>query len=166
MADISRLYLDTNVFIAMAEGADELSSALYDLVASQVADEQFLCTSELAPAELLVKPYRDGNDPLIQLYDSWITPGGWLEVGPVERSVLWYAAVVRQQYRAIKLPDAIHVSTAIGMQSSHYLTGDKGLPEELNLVHTRWGMTRGPARLGVVRLSVESVKKIAQERKS
>lgn len=160
MLDIDRLYLDTNVFIAMAEGANDLSSALYDLAADQGMASGFLCTSELALAELLVKPYRDQNNELIDLYDGWISSGSWLEVGPVDRMVLRYAAVLRQQYPAMKLPDAIHLSTAIGFGCSHCLTGDTRLPEEIRLIHTRWRMTKGPAVLRLVLLNLDNVTRI------
>lgn len=165
MRNINRLYLDTNVFIAMAEGDDDLSSALYDLASSNYPDGDFLFTSELALAELLVKPYREQNDELISLYDNWIQPDGWLEAGPVDRNILRYAAVVREKFQGIKLPDAIHISTAIGFKCSHILTGDKRLPENLQLHHTRWAITQGPAELRTIRLNVENVNQIVDGRK-
>jgi predicted nucleic acid-binding protein len=164
MASIARLYLDTNVFIAMAEGADDLSSELYGLVGAQRPEQAFLCTSELSLAELLVQPYRDENDGLIQLYDNWINSGAWLEVRPVDRGVLWYAAVVRQQYRSVKLPDAIHISTAIGLDCTHFMSGDRRLPSEIILYHKRWGTERGPAKLAMLPLDLDTVTRIRGER--
>ncbi|WP_024586681.1 PIN domain-containing protein [Aliihoeflea sp. 2WW] len=163
MASIERLYLDTNVFVAMAEGADDLSSELYGLVGTQRPGQAFLCTSELSLAELLVQPYRDENDGLIQLYDNWINSGAWLEVRPVDRGVLWYAAVVRQQFRSVKLPDAIHISTAIGLGCTHFISGDRRLPSEINLYHKRWGTERGPAKLAVLPLDLDTVTRIRGE---
>jgi predicted nucleic acid-binding protein len=157
MASIERLYLDTNVFIAMAEGADDLSAALYGLVADQQSKQRFLCTSELSLAELLVRPYREENDSLVQLYDNWIMPSSWLDVGPVDRNVLWFAAVVRQQHGSIKLPDAIHISTAIGLGCSHILTGDQRIPREISLTHKRWGIRNGPAKLEVLSLDPQTI---------
>jgi predicted nucleic acid-binding protein len=149
MASIARLYLDTNVFIAMAEGADDLSSELYGLVGAQRPEQAFLCTSELSLAELLVQPYRDENDGLIR---------------PVDRGVLWYAAVVRQQYRSVKLPDAIHISTAIGLDCTHFMSGDRRLPSEIILYHKRWGTERGPAKLAMLPLDLDTVTRIRGER--
>lgn len=163
MASIERLYLDTNVFVAMAEGVDDLSAELYELIGAQLPERKFLCTSELSLAELLVRPYRDENDALIQLYDNWINSGAWLEVRPVDRGVLWYAAVVRQQYRSVKLPDAIHISSAIGMGCTHFMSGDKRLPSEINLFHKRWGTENGPARLVVLPLDLDTVTRIRGE---
>lgn len=166
MPAVSRLYLDTNIFIALGEGSDDISTVLYELIGRQVPDEDFLFTSELSLAELLVQPYRQKNDELVSLYDNWIRPGSWLTVGPVDRSVLWYAAQVRVQYNSIKLPDAIHLSTAIGFECTHFLTGDKRIPDEIELWHERWGMVRGPSRLSVIRLSVDMVRELVAERRS
>src|SRR6185312_2986825 len=153
---VRRLYLDTNVFIAMAEGEDRLSSILYEMVGTQEPDEPFLYTSELSLAELIALPYRHSNDALIQLYDDWITDGGWLSVGPVARSVLWHAALIRSQYASIKLPDAIHLSTAIGFECAHFLTGDQRLPKNIELFHERWGIRNGPIQLEVLTLTNET----------
>ncbi|RST86830.1 PIN domain-containing protein [Aquibium carbonis] len=150
--EIKRLYLDANILILLGEGKDERASLLTELaVGQETSSTPFLCTSELTLAELLVKPYREQDDRLIQQYESWMTPGGFMEIGPVHSSALRYAAVLRSQYGSIKLPDAIHLSTAIGFGCSHFLSGDTRIPDRIELFHTRWGLTRGPSILDVLR---------------
>ncbi len=150
--EITRLYLDANILILLGEGKDERASLLTELaVGQETSSTPFLCTSELTLAELLVKPYREQDDRLIQQYENWMTPGGFMEIGPVHSSALRYAAVLRSQYGSIKLPDAIHLSTAIGFGCSHFLSGDTRIPDRIELFHTRWGLTRGPSILDVLR---------------
>jgi predicted nucleic acid-binding protein len=150
--EITRLYLDANILILLGEGKDERASLLTELaVGQETSSTPFLCTSELTLAELLVKPYREQDDRLIQQYENWMTPGGFMEIGPVHSSALRYAAVLRSQYGSIKLPDAIHLSTAIGFGCSHFLSGDTRIHDRIELFHTRWGLTRGPSILDVLR---------------
>lgn len=164
MAAINRLYLDTNIFIALGEGTDAISALLFDLIARQMPEERFLFTSELSLAELLVHPYRERNEELISLYDNWITSGGWLTAGPVNRSVLLSAALIRAQYGSIKLPDAIHLSTAIGFECTHFLTADKRLPSEIRIRHERWGSSQGPAEISVLKLEPDVLRHLINER--
>lgn len=121
-----RIYLDTNFFIAMLEPADEALAAqltrLYSLNDGSI--EPFLATSELTLAELLVGPYKGNNGHLIRTYENMFTPGGVLEVGPIDRNVLKQAARLRALQPQLKLPDAIHIATAQAHQCSHFLTYD------------------------------------------
>ena len=149
---VGRLYLDTNIFIALKEGGGPVATLLVELVAAVKPGQlPFLFTSELTLAELLPKPYAERRDDLIDQYDNWILPSGWLNVGPVSRDVLWYAAVLRSQHRSIKLPDAIHVSTAFGFECTHLLTADTDLSGKIELHHSRFGVTRGHLAVEVLR---------------
>lgn len=151
MEAVQRLYVDSNIFIRLFEGNDEIATALAELFLLETKrPEQPLATSELTLAEVLVVPYREQNDRLIDAYDGWTKSNDYLEVGPLDRGVLWYAALLRSQYQSLKLPDAIHVSTAIGMRCSHFLSADRRLADRYELTHTRHGVTKGPASVEVV----------------
>jgi predicted nucleic acid-binding protein len=150
MNSFRRVYCDTNIFIRIFEGRDEIARHLLRLLgAIRPREPTFLVTSELTLAEVLVAPYRLRKDGLFQRYDDAIMTGGMLEVGPVDRSVLYFAAVLRADYRKLKLPDAIHLSTAFGFGCTHFLTFDR-LESEYTLSHERWGYRRGEARLEVI----------------
>jgi predicted nucleic acid-binding protein len=141
MTHVPRLYLDTNAFIFAVEEQSERSNLLMDLFsASEAADRAMLVTSELTLAEVLVKPYRNLEDELISRYDAMIRDSAWLDVQPVARPALWYAGVLRSQ-SGIKLPDAIHLSTAFGSECTHFLTADKALRTIGELSHLDFGMT-------------------------
>jgi predicted nucleic acid-binding protein len=130
-------------------------------------ESPFLCTSELSLAELLVRPYREKNETLIQLYDNLIQrQNPWLEVGPVDHQTLWYAAVLRAGYPSIKLPDAIHLTTAIGFSCSHFLTADARIRGPVELLHEREGRFRGSASLEVLRPDASVLKSIIESRTS
>ncbi len=141
--EVKRLYLDANILILMGEGLDTRTALLAEIVASVPASQPtFLCTSELTLAELLVKPYRDEDDRLIAQYESWLVPGGFLEISSVTSFVLRHAAALRAQHKALKLADGIHIASAIGLNCSHLLSADKRLPSKIELLETRWLASR------------------------
>ena len=142
MTELPRIYLDTNAFIFSVEEQSERSRLLIELFSiSESAERPLFVTSELTLAEVLVKPYRELKDELIGRYDDMIRESGWLDVLPIVRSTLWYASVLRSQSR-LKLPDAIHLSTAFGSECTHFLTNDKALRAIEALRHTRFGITK------------------------
>jgi predicted nucleic acid-binding protein len=163
MPQVDRLYVDANVFILLFEGSGELSDHLAELFSSvRSGREPFLATSELTVAELLVDPYRRKDDELIQIYDNWTITNDHLTVGPIGRDVLWYAAVLRSQYNSLKLPDAIHLSAAVGLRCSHVLRADKRLNDQYELTHHRFGRVRGPVRLDILRPEIEVIRGLTE----
>jgi uncharacterized protein len=123
---LARVYLDTNVFIEAFEGRGPLSEKLADfLVANENRQRQRLVTSELTMAELLVKPIEMQRHDLISTYDNWTISNSYLEVIPVSREVLGDAALRRARDKSLKLPDAIHLTTAIKAECRYFLTSDK-----------------------------------------
>ncbi|MBB3655802.1 putative nucleic acid-binding protein [Rhizobium sp. BK650] len=152
MQGVSRIYLDTNIFIMAFERRDETSDRLAQLLAAGDTDvEPKFVTSELTLSELLVTPYRQNDDSLIDTYEGLILTSSWLEVLPVAPPTLRYAAVLRSQYGSLKLPDAIHLSTAIGANCSHILTDDRGIRDEYRLIHRRYGQSAEARPLTVLR---------------
>jgi predicted nucleic acid-binding protein len=152
MTTVERVYLDTNVFIMLSEKDHRLQQLLVQMISSQPSEKPpKFATSELTLSELLVKPYQAGDDTLINGYESLILNSDWLDVRPVDRAVLYYAAVLRAQYRHLKLPDAIHVSSAIGQDCSHFLSDDHGIKDRYDVTHRRYGFTRVAPTLKVLR---------------
>lgn len=123
---IDRIYLDTNVFIEAFEGRGSLSELVASLL-TKTPDRQpqHLVTSELTLSELLVKPMELDRQDLVQIYDNWMISNTYLEVVPVVREVLHDAAQLRARDKALRLPDAIHLTTAVGTQCRYFLTNDK-----------------------------------------
>ncbi|CDN50491.1 type II toxin-antitoxin system VapC family toxin [Neorhizobium galegae] len=150
MRGLGKIYLDTNIFILAFENNSEISTALANLLSIDHHSRRF-ATSELTLSELLVKPYRDGNDSAIDRYEGLIQTNEWLEVLPVGRQMLWYAAILRSQNVGLKLPDSIHISTAFGAGCTHLLTADMGLKDIYEITHFRYGLTKGSSPLTVLR---------------
>jgi predicted nucleic acid-binding protein len=152
MIAVERVYLDTNVFIMLSEKTLRLQQLLVEMISAQpIGKPPIFATSELTLSELLVKPYQNGDDRLIDGYESLILNSEWLDVRPVDRGVLYFAAVIRAQYHHLKLPDAIHISSAIGQHCSHLLTDDHGIKDRYDVVHSRYGSLAGSDSLTVIR---------------
>ncbi len=133
----SLVYLDTNVFIYALEGYSEYMPILTDLFQAIDTGRISACTSELTIAEVLVKPMLDQNSELVTSYLKILQAGANFSVLPVDRSVLINAAKLRAEFRSqVRLPDAIHLSSALSCGCDNFLTNDKRLKsvKSLNVV--------------------------------
>ena len=130
------VYLDTNLIVYAVEGFDEHRAFLEGLFRLIDAGQTTAVTSELTLAEALVRPLEAGHDDVIKLYDNLLQNSERLGFLPIDRSILLEAARYRAEL-GIKLPDAIHVATAIAGNCDVFLTNDKRikLPPGLTL-HT------------------------------
>lgn len=130
-----RNYLDTNIWIYALEGYPEFLQPLTDLFAAIDRGVVQAVTSELTLAEVLVKPFMDGSTDRQIAYRQAIRSSQFLQVISVSREILIEAAELRANSQ-IKLPDAIHIATALSMQCSTLLTNDHRLPaiENLNVL--------------------------------
>src|SRR5688572_24313959 len=109
-----RLYLDANIFILAFENNDDVARKLLELISlNENAKTHFLATSELTLAELMVDPIRKNNDRLIEIYENLTIGNALIKIGTVSRDVLWHAAQLRAENLFLRLPDAIHLSTAM-----------------------------------------------------
>ncbi|QXD14714.1 PIN domain-containing protein [Rhodocaloribacter litoris] len=133
-----RVYLDANVFIYAVEGHEPFQGLLGRLF-GEVAHQALLAfTSELTLAEVLVWPFREARVDLARHYRSVVQTHEGLTVVPITRSVLVEAARLRAA-TMLKLPDAIHVATALQADCEVFLTNDARL--------------QGPPGLEVMRLA-------------
>lgn len=99
------------------------------------AEEIIGVTSEITLAEILVKPLEAEATTVIEAYTDMITPTAGFEVLEVGRALLISAAALRAARRSIRLPDAIHLATALAARCSHFVTADERL-------HVPDGLTR------------------------
>lgn len=122
------IYLDTNIFVMAFENTDEISerlSEIFGLVDNQ--PRTCFATSELTLSELLVRPIKDNDDEAVARYEELVSPSPWMDVFPILRSTLTAAAKLRAKNSSLKLPDAVHIATAMGANCSHILTNDQGI---------------------------------------
>ena len=83
-------------------------------------------TSELTLAETLVKPFMDESEERQDAYKRVLLSSSGLTPAPVTRAVLVEAARLRA-LRRFRLPDAIHVATALLTDCAAFISNDRRL---------------------------------------
>jgi predicted nucleic acid-binding protein len=135
----SRLYFDANIFIYAVEGSDDIAGLLRTLFELLGRGLNMSVTSELTLAEVLPRadPIRRRN------YLELILHSRLFDLHPVTRDILIETADYRRvaSVSMPKLPDAIHVVTAIRAGCGRMLSFDRALrlPEGMLRV-TREGL--------------------------
>ncbi|MEM7534891.1 MAG: PIN domain-containing protein [Chloroflexota bacterium] len=121
-----RVYYDTNIFVYIIEGFKEYESLLNSLFAMMENEEMTVITSELSLAEALVYPIANNIHADQELYKGLFSQDSPVEVYPVTRQILIQSA----EHRALvgdKLPDAIHMATALLSGCQYIISNDTGL---------------------------------------
>lgn len=121
-----RVYIDANVFIYAVEGFKKYAKLCPEILQSIEDMKIQAVTSELTLAEVLVKPLQQEKPDVVAIYEDLIQSQFRLDVVPISRDILVTAA----KHRAItscRLPDAIHIATAIVKNSAILLTADKSM---------------------------------------
>ena len=92
-------------------------------------------TSDLTLAEVLVKPLELNCDDIARIYEDLLQSSPGLTVVPIDRSILVVAARLRAQL-TLRLPDAIHVATALATDCELFVSNDRKvrLPDRLRLL--------------------------------
>jgi predicted nucleic acid-binding protein len=93
-------------------------------------------TSTLTLTEVLVHPFRYGNQGLARQYSRILLNARNLRMLPVSPEIAAEAAHIRAAY-GIKTPDAIQLATAQSCGATAFLTNDEGLTSipGLQLIH-------------------------------
>jgi predicted nucleic acid-binding protein len=117
------VYVDTNAVIYLVERIEPYLSASAPLWDALHAGTQAVATSQLALLEVLVKPLREGNAVVANLFRNVLLGTAGLSCLPITRGILEAAAQVRAQYN-LKTPDAIHAATALDARSALFVTND------------------------------------------
>jgi uncharacterized protein len=123
---VTAAYLDTSAIIYLIEGAAGARAQVASLIASAQRDPSgHLVTSRLARLECRVKPIREGDGGLLATYDTFFTRPR-LTVVEVSAAVLDRATDLRARH-GFKVPDAIHLASAIEASADAFITGDAAL---------------------------------------
>jgi predicted nucleic acid-binding protein len=135
------VYVDSNVFMYAVEGVEAASAPVKELFAILRERPGIAATSELTLAEVLPK----AAGPHRRMYFHLIVWSGIFDLRPVARQILVETADYRRALTATpadgrtsmpKLPDAIHVVTAIHSGCRRLLSRNHGMkaPEGLQLL--------------------------------
>ncbi|MBP0615869.1 type II toxin-antitoxin system VapC family toxin [Jiella mangrovi] len=121
-----RLYLDSNTIIGLIERSKPLERAQKELMTAIGSRSTFAVTSEIAVAECIVRPLRDGDENLVHAYLRFID--GKLSQAPVQidRQTILAAARLRAD-TSMKLPDALHVACAEVAGCTVFVSADQRL---------------------------------------
>jgi predicted nucleic acid-binding protein len=123
MGLIVSIYLDTNALIQLVEEGHE---GLSTLLEGGHNSGRRLVTSELALAEVLVGPMQSGTTHLADIYEELLAGSALIETIAVDRPILRKSAEIRATLGG-KLPDAIHIATAVHSGCSVVLSSDRRL---------------------------------------
>ena len=132
------IYFDTNFFIYMLEAHEEYRNVLKNILDFKDTHKLMTFTSEITLAECLVKPFNDKNIEAVNVYENYLKTNQSLKVKSVSRKILREAARLRG-ILGLKLPDAIHVATAIENECKTFVTNDRKLrvPEGMERIYLR-----------------------------
>jgi predicted nucleic acid-binding protein len=118
----SRIYLDTAPVIYTVERIPDYFQLLRPVWSQLQNGEIEVITSELTLLEVLVLPFRNANEPLIQAFETLLS-FSQVQLLPITQSILREAARLRGN-TSLKTPDAIHVATSILTHCDLFLTND------------------------------------------
>jgi len=121
--DNKAIYLDTAPLIYYMEEASIGFSFLKDIFKKNENGDFTFFTSTITLAEVLILPVKMGNAKLTEQYEFFITQPPSLRLINVNSSIAKLAAHLRSEY-SLKLPDAIHVATALEVKVDFFLTND------------------------------------------
>jgi predicted nucleic acid-binding protein len=134
-----RVYVDSNVLIYAVEGVPATAGPAKELIRFLRLQRGLMFTSEIALAEVLAPSRRRGAWPLAakrRAYLDLLVWSGAANLVPVTRDILIRTADLRKA-APLKLPDAIHLMSAIHARCEFLVTGDadfKSLPKGMKQV--------------------------------
>jgi len=126
------VYLDTMSFIFAVEGEPSVAEPMKNLLEALQAHPGAGVTSELTLAEVLAGSEVPHRPPIKRAYLDLIVWSKFLDLVPISRDILYESADLRFAHREshgkkLKLPDAIHLVTAIRRKCRYFASADKGI---------------------------------------
>jgi len=121
-------YLDSNVLIYGFEGRrgavrSGVGAILRDIHLGRLRG----CTSLITRAEVLVYPLRHSHLELANRYRALLSGEGAIVVQTLDQPTVDRAAELRAEYPVLRLPDALHLATALGSRCRSFITADRRL---------------------------------------
>ena len=115
------VYVDTNTVIYTVEKIEPYKSFLDPLWIAAQSGQVSIVTSELTWQEVLVKPLRDNDSTLEQLYRAFLTAK---EVRLIPATLPHWEQAARLRALGLKTPDALHAATGLAASCTLFLTND------------------------------------------
>ena len=122
-----RVGVDTAIFIYFIEEDPRYLPSIVPLFQEADQGRRELVTSMLTLLEVLVVPYRAGNELLAERYEALLTRSRGIRLIEPTRDLLRAAAHLRAATGA-RTPDALQLVAALGAGCTTFLTNDRRLP--------------------------------------
>jgi predicted nucleic acid-binding protein len=120
----SRVYFDTNPIIYFVEQNDNFIQVIDPIFNLIGTGDIFAYTSELTLAEILIKPFKDGSNNIISAHKELLLDEDFFRLTSIDRDLLMQAAEFGGKNNT-KLPDAIHMVSAMSNDCQYFITNDK-----------------------------------------
>jgi predicted nucleic acid-binding protein len=121
-----RIAIDTSIFIYYLEANPTYVDMAGEVFSWLERSPNTAVTSTFTMTELLVQPYRAGNEPLVNRYFGLLSLFPHLEWVAPDLTIADAAAQIRA-YQRLRTPDALQAATAIRRGATALLTNDADL---------------------------------------
>jgi predicted nucleic acid-binding protein len=119
--------LDTAIFIHFIEAAPAWLPVIMPLFQAADTGQRELVTSAVTLLEVLVVPYRAGNEALAARYEALLTRSRGVQLIDLTRVQLRRAAQLRA-LTGVRTPDALQLTAARDAGCTAFVTNDRRLP--------------------------------------
>jgi predicted nucleic acid-binding protein len=119
--------VDSSIFIYFIEAHSLFSPLIRPLFQQVDEGRRELVTSALTLLEVLVVPYRIGNQLLADRYERLLTQSRGIRIVEISRNHLRAAARLRAG-TGVKTPDSLQLVAAMDAGCQTFITNDRGLP--------------------------------------
>lgn len=129
-----KVYVDTNICIYLVEWFTPLQDILTEIW-YLLSHRMFQAhSSELTLWETLIQPYKTNKNHLVRHFQSFLEESGAFTLSPTLRTTYILAAELCAK-TSLKMPDAIHIATALETECDIFFTNDKRIkiPEKIPL---------------------------------
>lgn len=120
--NILRIYLDACIVIYLVEEHQIFAPKIEKYLAS-VSDMEFYI-SDLTEMECLVMPLRTKNKVLLEKFQNWFDT---VTIFSHDKETFHDAAQPRADFSSLKMPDALHLATALHHNCDEFWTNDTRL---------------------------------------
>jgi len=119
--------VDTAIFIYFIEAAPAWLPVIMPLFYAADTGQRELVTSAVTLLEVLVVPYRAGNEALAARYEALLTRSRGVQLIDLTRAQLRRAAQLRA-LTGVRTPDALQLTAAHDAGCTAFVTNDRRLP--------------------------------------
>ncbi|HOO50996.1 MAG TPA: PIN domain-containing protein [Alphaproteobacteria bacterium] len=123
------VFLDTAPLIYFIEAHPVYGEMVRQFILAAESGKIKAISSVITLHEVLVQPYRNGNDTLAEKFSAFLKGGRNITLLPISDEIAEAASRLRGRYLFLKLADAMQIATALHAGADLFLTNDKQLKQ-------------------------------------